>query len=264
MGGELGKSLEQQAQVTQGCQTAGLRIVGLLRPGGEFRAVLRVVEHRGGFAVLKDYSYSRWLFRHTVGAFLAAREACAYRAVAGLQGVPRLLRRVGLHGLLLEYVAGDNCRETETGRCSHAFFEQLGALLQAVRQRGVLHLDVKRNVLRSREGQPFLVDFATAVVLPWWLGSWRDSLLQLAAAYDEQDVAKLKRLVAPDLLTPEDERLMCRRLPLAGLVRFIEQLLQRVVCWCTGQPPRSLQPPAGPIPARNPAGASGDNHATAA
>jgi serine/threonine protein kinase len=215
--------------------------------------VLRLVESQGVSAVLKDYSSSRWWFRHTVGWLLAVREAAAYRALRDVPGVPRLLTGVSWDGLLLEYVDGPNCRKA-AGPWTPLFFQQLSELLRAVRQRGVLHLDVKRNVLVSRDGRPFLIDFATSIVLPSWLGPLRRLVLRLAADYDEQDVARLKRLLAPHLFTSQDEGKLMRRLPLAGLVRFLQEAIQRPVRWLTGQQPRPLQSPIG----------GEDHHASAA
>jgi hypothetical protein len=217
--------------------------MGVLRPGGGVLAVVRLVEFQGARAVLKDFSGSSRWFRHSVGAYLTLREARAYRALEGVEGIPRLLRRIRPDGLLLEFIEGANCREASGDTFTPGFFQELGALLEAVRGRGVLHLDVKRNVLRSGAGRPFLIDFATSVVLPRWLGPLRRWVLRLAAAYDQQDVAKLKRLVAPHLLTVQDEAVLARPLPLAGVVRFIQDLIQRSVRGLTGRRGRPPQPP---------------------
>jgi hypothetical protein len=199
-----------------------------LHPGAKARAALRLVRYGASVAVLKDYSGSRPLFRRTCAAYLARREAAAYRRLHGLPGVPRLLGRVGRDGLLLEYVPGWNCRDEGAGRLGSRFFEELREILRAVRSAGVLHMDVKRNVLVSDAGRPVLVDFGASYVIPGWLGPLRRFLVGLAAQYDEREVVKLKALIDPRQVTAEERAVLARALPLEGVVSLVEGLIQKV------------------------------------
>ena len=65
----------------------------------------------------------------------------------------------------------------------------------------MLHGDIKRNVIRGQDGCPALVDFAASFVLLRYIPGLRAPVMRLAAQYDRRAVAKLKTLVAPQLLT---------------------------------------------------------------
>jgi hypothetical protein len=190
-----------------------------------------LVEYGGKLAVLKDYSGSGPFFRKTCGAYLASREAAAYRRLAGVRGVPRLLGCAGRDGLLLEYFPGRNCRDQQHYAVTPAFFDELRDILTRVRAAGVLHMDVKRNVLIAQEGQPILVDFGASWVMPRWLRSLRPVLLSIAAEYDEREVVKLKSLIAPQLLTDKEHTTHATALPMEKLVSLVETILQKTTAW---------------------------------
>ncbi len=210
------------------------RVLRTLRSGGGAKATLRLVEYAGGVAVLKDYSACARLFRWVCGRFLARREARAYRHADGVPGVVRCFGRVGGDGLLLEFAAGGNCRaecgasteDTPSRRLTLEFFDELRQNLGRLRAAGVLHLDLKRNVLMSAAGSPLLADFTAAVVVSGPLRLFRHPLQRLAAAYEEREIIKLKRLAAPELITAEEHIAFARPLPLASLIHAAERLLR--------------------------------------
>ena len=219
--------------------------IGVARAGVPGHATVRRVRHRGTAAVLKDFSTARPLFRWTCGAYLAHREAAAYRRLAGVAGVPRLLGRLAPDGLLVTYAPGRNCLDAAGANFTPAFFDELRGLLRRVRARHVLHGDVKRNVVRTPDGQPVLVDFGASLVVPWWLRPLGGALVRLAERYDERAVVKLKRLVAPQLLTRADEHVLATRLPFEQTVKRGEHVLQRCTAWCVRRGTR----PRDPVPA---------------
>lgn len=201
-----------------------------LRRGGGGRATLTVVQARGRPMVLKDYAQcSRW-FRWVCAPILANREAHAYRRMGRLRGVPRLYGRVGRHGLLLEYIDGENCRAAKPV-VADSFFAELRGILAEVRRAGVLHMDVKRNVLWARTGQAILLDFAASFVIPWWMLPLRRFLIRTAAAYDEREIIKLKSEVAPHLLTASDREVLAGRAPMEWLVNAVQAVLHAGVRW---------------------------------
>jgi len=212
-----------------------LNVIETLQPGGRAFAVVRVIEHEGGKAILKDFSRSSLLFQQTFGWFLAGREIRAYRRLKGVAGVPRLIRRTCPHGLLLEYVPGTNCLDAPPDSFSREFFDQVGALLSQVRARGVLHCDVTGNLVRGIDGKPWLVDFASSVVLPRGLGPVETWLRNLRRKYDERAVLKVKRRRAPHLLTADEAEQSRAVLPLEGWVRVGEWLVKRTIGWLSGR-----------------------------
>ncbi|RPI26034.1 MAG: hypothetical protein EHM61_12805 [Acidobacteria bacterium] len=205
-----------------------------LQPGGGVFAVVRLVEHEGGQAILKDFSRSSRLFRSTFGAYLIGREAQAYGRLAGVAGIPRLIDRIRPDGLLLSHVAGPNCLSAPPEKFTQDFFDGALGILAKVRARGVLHCDVGGNLVLGSDGRPWLVDFGSSIVLPTWIGPLGSYLTSLREKYDERALLKLKRRRAPHLLsTSEDERSRVR-LPFERWVGVGERVLRRTIGWMSG------------------------------
>lgn len=159
---------------------------------------------------------------------MAQREARAYGRLGGIAGVPRLLARPAADALLLERIEGRPCAGPRATAVTQAFFDDLDALLARLRSRGVLHGDVKRNVLVTPAGGAALVDFGASFVVPTWAGPLGRRLVALAVLYDERSVARLKARVAPDSLTPRERDLVDAAMPLERAVKAAERLLRRV------------------------------------
>jgi hypothetical protein len=205
-----------------------------MRAGAPARAELTLIDHRGRVALLKSFDHTPSLFRWLVGSLLIRREAAAYSALDGIRGVPRLLERTGPTALVVELVDGRSCFACRSDDFDSAFFDRLSELLGHIRARGVLHGDVKRNVIRGQDGNPWLVDFGASFVLLRYLPSVRSPVMQLAAQYDRRAVAKLKALVAPRLVTDADRRLMDTPLPYESVVKKCEVALRGVTQWVAG------------------------------
>ena len=203
-----------------------LPVVRVLRRGGGAFASLRLVKCRGGVALLKDFSCSSAFFRRTLGAYMVHREVAAYRRLKGISGVPRLIGSTGRNGLLLEYVEGLNCETLSGYNFPQDFFDRLLRILKTLRTRGVLHGDIRRNVLITPSGAPVLVDFGSSCVIPRWLYPIRSLILHTGGKYEERSVAKLKRRVAPRLLTAEERSLLARPMPFEFLVKLLERLIR--------------------------------------
>lgn len=214
--------------VTRRVAHSALDVTGVLRTGGSALATLRLVRYGELQAVLKDYSAARFFFRHSLAPLLTRREVAAYRRLGDIPGVPRFLGRVGPDGILLEYIPGRNARDPASGPFTAEFFQKLRELASRIRGEGVLHFDIKRNVV-NLNGSPHLVDFVTAVVLPRWLGPLRGSLIRLAAQYDEREIVKLKELTAPSLVTEAERQSRAKVLPFEWSVRGCERLINASV-----------------------------------
>lgn len=205
--------------------------VRVLRRGGGAFASLRVVNCKGELFLQKDFSRSGALFRRTFGAYMIRRETAAYRRLKGISGVPRLLGRMGRDCLLLQYVEGRNCEALSGCDFPHDFFDRLRIILCAVRARGVLHGDIRRNVLVTPSGAPLLVDFGSSFVIPRWLYLIRSLILHVGKQYEERSVAKLKRRLAPHLLTADDKALLAQPMPFEFFVKLMERLIRSGTGW---------------------------------
>lgn len=196
--------------------------------GNGGRATLRKIRFKGKNAVLKNYNgCSRW-FRYTCGLYMAHREEKAYLRLNGIRGVPCLLGKKWPDGLVLEWIDGKNCLCFRNSDCMPLFFDCLRNILKSIRSRGVLHGDVKRNILVDLRGAPVVVDFGASFLIPWWLKPFKKRILKLGAQYDARAVLKLKRLMCEKMLTPEERAVLNRELPLERSVKRVERLIRTI------------------------------------
>jgi len=191
--------------------------------------VEKVIRKDGTVAVLKDYRRCRPLVKYVFGPVFILWETLAYRRLAGLSGIPSFLERTGRTGLLIELIEGKNCMIAETEDFSDDFFQMADELLRMVRSRGVLHFDIGGNLILGRDGQPYLVDFLSSLVIPESLKPFMGPVVELRKRFDERAVLKIKRRRAPHLLCPEELECSRVRLPFEPLIRFMENQLNRAV-----------------------------------
>ncbi len=172
-----------------------------------FTPDVTLVEWEGTMAILKDYAGRGWPGR-LWGQWVTAREAKALERLDGLNGVPRLLTRVGKTGIVIEHFAGDllpkkNVRQLVTPQ----FFDAALALLRAMHERGVAHGDVRRkNILVRPDGSPAFIDFQTACFSGrGWL---RQRLFSFACRVDEWHLVKIKARSFPRATQAEQKELL--------------------------------------------------------
>jgi RIO-like serine/threonine protein kinase len=133
--------------------------------------------------------FSGWLAR-----LFARREQRALEALAGLEGVPRLVRDPALESarpgasVLRSWIEGRPLSRAEV--LPEDFFEQLDRLVAAVHARGVCHNDLhkEQNILVGSDGLPSLVDFQLASV-----HARRGALFASRAREDLRHVEKHRR-----------------------------------------------------------------------
>jgi hypothetical protein len=162
-----------------------------------------------------------------VGEFLLAREEGIYRALEGLEGVPRWLGRLDRSVYAIEYIEGqslDRVAAPPTG-----FFDALRRLMDAVHARGVGYGDANKrsNILLDRSGRPYLVDFQISLrrrdELPWPISAVLRRAVEYVSAKDLYHLYKHKRRMVPEELTPEEEALSRRRGGLHGVHRYLSK-----------------------------------------
>lgn len=88
------------------------------------------------------------------------------------------------------------------------FLDALGACVERIHARGVVHLDLRqrRNILRGPDGQPKLLDFEAALVCNPARMTGRIAL-HWGRQIDRLAILKHKRRYAVGLLTPRERRL---------------------------------------------------------
>jgi predicted Ser/Thr protein kinase len=191
------------------------RTTPLARPRNPTKADVGWVAIGGARYAVKDYRARPAWIRATVGRWSMAREARAYRALAGVDGVPAFAGRPHPLVLLTALVEGTSLGEWPRERAlPEGFFDGLKRLLAELHGRGVVHGDLHhRDVLVGKDGRPWLVDFSTAMAGGPRGNPLRRAAFRLLARLDRQAVLKLQERFRPGTLTAA-ERLELARPPL--------------------------------------------------
>ncbi len=168
-----------------------------------------------------------------MGPLLIWREARALKQLQGVPGVPRLLAQPNSRAVLIDYVAGETAKTMPRGQLGPDFFQRVSERIQGMHDRGVAHCDLRSggNTIIDEAGDPHFVDF----VGHWQRGSrwnfiWRWIFNKFCIA-DQIAVIRLKKRLAPDLVTADDENLLYldRYHPLARSARFVGHGIKRIL-----------------------------------
>ena len=182
--------------------------VRAIHVGRGYQSSVFEVEWRGCRAAVKDFSRTPRAFRRFVAPLLVAREAAALKRLDGLSWVPGFYARLDRLAFAMELVEGTPLDTFALGELAPEVFPRVQAAIDAIHERGVSHCDLKRrsNLLLTPSGDIVLIDFAAALIgrrLGRPLINW---LQREAALVDDKSVPRLKKFVAPELLTEEDRR----------------------------------------------------------
>jgi hypothetical protein len=152
-----------------------------------------LVEADGREVVVKDFAPRGVLVRATLGRWLTAREAAAYRWLEGHPAVPSFLGFIDPLAFALEFRPGRRVSRHLLDDAGPDFIESLARAVDGLHERGLVHLDLghRSNVLVDDRGEPVLIDFASAL---WFRPGSLAARLCLPAlvGYDRRAVAKYR------------------------------------------------------------------------
>lgn len=158
--------------------------------------------HRDGQALVEKTYRERPLPVRIAGRLLVSWETYIYSKLKGISGIPTVVPGESPCTLTTIFMGGHNLKTRE--RIPDAtYFEHLEDLIAAVHGRGVIHLDMRnrRNYGIDDRGEPYLVDFASSIYLPW-----KGPLWKLLCSIDRMGFLKVKAKLSPSLLTHEDRQ----------------------------------------------------------
>ncbi|HKJ24744.1 MAG TPA: hypothetical protein VKB65_07980 [Myxococcota bacterium] len=165
----------------------------VLNRGNRGNPDVLLVEDGDRQIVVKDFAPRGALVRATIGRFLIAREAAAYRWLDGHPAVPRFLGFLDPLAFALEFRPGRRVSRHLIRDAGPGFIEALAAAVEGLHERGLVHLDLghRSNVLVDERGDPVLIDFASAL---WFRpgGLAARLLLPWFARYDRRAVEKYR------------------------------------------------------------------------
>lgn len=162
---------------------------------------IAVEDLNGEACVVRDTTCARW-WTKLLARRLAAREAKALRALAGLADVAQLRGWDGKR-LTRSWIPGAPLHEV--GAADPRFFDALRRLVVRLHRRNVVHNDLAKqpNVLVQPDGRPALVDFQLAAVHRR-RGRW----FRLCGREDLRHLLKHKRRYFAPLLTPRERAIL--------------------------------------------------------
>ncbi len=170
------------------------------------KADVFITRSEGRRFVVKDYSRKGFWERNLVGRIVIGREASAYQALSGVEGLPPRFKRLSPYSLAVEYLEGRDLGGFERGELGHDAMSQFERIIHELHKRGWVHLDLHRrtNILMV-DGNVFVVDLASALhtgSIPL-IGQCFTALVGLA---DRLSLIKMKNVFNPELLTKGERR----------------------------------------------------------
>ncbi len=150
----------------------GKHTVSVLNRGNRRNPDVYLVALGGKHIVVKDFQpRGRWI-RSTWGRFSIWNEMATYRALADHAAVPQLIGAIDPLAFAVEYRPGRRMTRRLRGRISPGFPAALEGAIRGMHERGVVHLDLRHrsNVMIGEDGDPILIDFASAI--RFRPGSW--------------------------------------------------------------------------------------------
>ncbi len=167
------------------------------------------VEAAGRSLMVKDVRKKHFFLRWTLGSWLIHKEWKIYSQLSGVKGVPEPVERIDRFAFAMEFVPGKPIQRDAP--LAPSFFRELERVLRDVHERGVVHMDLrhKGNILISEKGDPYLIDFNSSFAFKE-KGFLRRYLFPLLKRIDDGGLLKLKKRIAPALLTSEEQAFLKR------------------------------------------------------
>ncbi len=192
------------------------------------QANIELIEIGGHCFVLKDFYAHHPLVRAIWGRRIIAHEWRIYKRLAGIEGIPRIYKRLNDYAFIMEYVAGGRIPHRRDNDLTPKFFERLKRLVAEMHTRGITHGDLRRkNILVKPDEHPFLIDFASAFALKGHGNFITRALFRRLKKIDELTVLKLQAHLLPGTLTVDEERRLAHTPWYLSLGRFLKKKIYR-------------------------------------
>ncbi len=194
---------------------------------------------------LSDFRFVLGRLFRPVAGWISRREYSIYRMVSDISGVPALGPRYGKRGYFHHFIEGETLYDIErhilqtcqvvVGGAAFAthqkslapdFFDRLASILQEIHQRRIFYADLNKrgNIICSRDGKPYLIDFQICVHIPrWpgWIGACFDRVFQRLIQEDLYHLYKHKQTFQPHTMTEKERQLAHRSRLNRGYRRFL-------------------------------------------
>lgn len=183
--------------------------------------------------LIKSFAPRPAVVRCLYGRWILKREHDQMSVLGDVRGVPEIHGWIGRDSLVMEYFEGaatlPECRKRPDIDCpDEEFFRELNSILDGMHRKGVSHGDIRqRNILKRKNGEPGLIDFATAIAREGSLRFFRDRLFRICRDADRCGVLKIRKSFLPDSLTEDEERILANRPAILRLGSFLRKRVYR-------------------------------------
>ncbi len=176
----------------------------VLIKGQFYKADVFITRSSDGRFIVKDFTQKGFWERNVVGRIVVSREARAYAALAGIDGLPTRFKRLSPLALALEYLEGKDLGAVEQKDIGPDIISQFEGIVKEIHDRGWVHLDLHRrtNILLVN-GKVYIVDLASALHPGGVLIIGR-CLTRMIGFADRLSLIKLKTIFAPQALTSQE------------------------------------------------------------
>ncbi|HEX8463207.1 MAG TPA: RIO1 family regulatory kinase/ATPase [Abditibacterium sp.] len=180
------------------------KTIRVIHEGKGFQSSVFLVDWDGKLAAVKDFSRGPKWFRFFVAPFLVRREVKALKHLDGTPGIPRFFDQIDRLAFAIEFIEGRPVSSIHRGEMPPEVFGRMAQVVEAMHARGVAHGDLKRrsNLLLTPQNEVFVIDFAAAIIAR---GPLSTKVMRALAEVDDKSLPRLKKFVAPELLTEEDK-----------------------------------------------------------
>jgi predicted Ser/Thr protein kinase len=175
------------------------------------KADVFIARYRDERFVVKDFGSRGFWERNLIGRVVVGRECRAYRALAGIEGLPSRYKRLTPFCLAVEYLEGKDLGGVERHEIGPGAIGQFERIIDDLHERGWVHLDLQRrsNILFVNN-RVFVVDLASALH-PGSVPLVGRLLVRLLGFADRLSLIKIKTIFAPELLTGKERKIVRMR-----------------------------------------------------
>ncbi len=170
------------------------------------KADVFVVRAGSGRYVVKDFGRKGFWERNIAGRIVTGREIRAYRALAGIDGLPSQYKRLSPFAIAIEYLEGRDLGMIQPAELGPGIIRQFERIIEDLHERGWVHLDLqKRSNIIVADAKLYFVDLASAFHasgVPLLGGC----LMRCLSFFDRLSLIKHKSFYAPELLSPQERK----------------------------------------------------------
>ena len=164
-------------------------------------------DESGKSYILKDFSRNGFLYRNIIGRFLLWREYRALYALAGINGVPKIIELIKGRAIITEEIKGKSLKNLDLEKkLPESFFDELKKLIDIIHDNGVAHCDLKSfgNIIEGEDGRPYIIDWGAAIQKKEFFMPPLNLIYERFLVDDYMAIIKVKLDHIPEKVTEEE------------------------------------------------------------